>query len=80
MPPMWCERTHYSTPGRVDFMAAAGVTPGLVSAGEVNVQPSPVRSGSLDNPATWSTIFFISAVVYLLGIYFGLINVAGGRV
>jgi len=56
------------------------VAPGLVSAGEVNTQPSPIRSGSLDNPATWSTIFFVAAVVYLLGIYFGLINVAGGRV
>jgi len=54
----------------------AGVKPGLVSAGEVNVQPAPVRSSSLENVHTWSMIWFIASVVYLLGIYYGMINIS----
>lgn len=79
MPPLWCDRTHHSGHGSVDVMAGL-VASGLVTASDVNAQPTPIGSNSLDNPATWSTIFFVAAVVYLLGIYFGLINVAGGRV
>jgi len=71
MPPGWAARVQV---GVVTEMS--GVNAGLVSAGQVNVQPAPVRSSSLDNAATWSTIWFVVATVYLLGIYFGMINVA----
>lgn len=71
MPPGWAARVQV---GVVSEMS--GVPSGLVSAGQVNVQPAPVRSSSLDNAATWSTIWFVVATVYLLGIYFGMINVA----
>lgn len=72
MPPGWAARVNY---GVVTEMT--GVSAGLVSAGEVNVQPAPVGSNSLDNAATWSTIWFVVATVYLLGIYFGMISVKG---
>jgi len=72
MPPGWAARVDY---GVVTEMS--GVPSGLVSAGQVNVQPAPIRSSSLDNAATWSTIWFVVATVYLLGIYFGMINIRG---
>lgn len=54
----------------------AGIPAGLVSAGEVNTQPQAIGPNSMDNAATWSLIWFAAATVYLLGIYFGMINVA----
>jgi hypothetical protein len=51
----------------------SGVAAGLVTASEVNHQPSPGVSGM--QIANWSTIWFVVAVVYLVGIYYGMINI-----
>ena len=72
MPPGWCGVTHAAPAGKVDFMA--GISAGLVTAAEVNQQPSQGGT-SLDSPATWATIWFVVATVYLLGIYYGMISV-----
>lgn len=71
MPPGWCDRTSVPA-GRVDFMA--GLSAGLVTAADVNSQPSP-KGTSLDSPATWATIWFVVATIYLVGIYYGMINI-----
>jgi hypothetical protein len=51
----------------------SGVAAGLVTAAEVNVQPSQGNAGM--QIANWSTIWFVVAVVYLVGIYYGMINI-----
>jgi hypothetical protein len=51
----------------------AGVTAGLVTAAEVNTQPSQGVSGL--QIAQWSTIWFVVAIVYLVGIYYGMIHI-----
>lgn len=72
MPPGWCDRTHAAPAGKVDIMA--GLSAGLVTAAEVNSQP--VSGGtSLDSPATWATIWFVVATIYLVGIYYGMISI-----
>jgi hypothetical protein len=72
MPPGWCDRTHTVPSGKVELMA--GVSAGLVTAAEVNSQPSP-KGSSLDSPSTWATIWFVVSALYLLGIYYGMISV-----
>lgn len=51
----------------------AGVTAGLVTAAEVNTQPAQGVSGL--QIAQWSTIWFVVSVVYLVGIYYGMIHI-----
>lgn len=59
----------------------AGVAAGVVGSAEINSQPkAPSKVGiALDQPATWSTIWFVLALGYLLSIYFGLIRIRGGQ-
>jgi hypothetical protein len=52
----------------------AGVAAGVVTAGDVSSQPALV-SGRLSSPAAWSYIWTGCAVVYLLGVYVGMINI-----
>jgi hypothetical protein len=52
----------------------AGVTAGLVTAAEVNTQPDASGGGQMP-VAKWSTIWFVVACLYLVGIYYGSINI-----
>jgi len=52
----------------------AGVSAGLVAAAEVNSQPVS-SGGSLNSPAWWSTFWFAAATLYLVGIYYGMIQI-----
>lgn len=58
--------------GEIELMA--GIAAGVVGAAEVNSQPSQTGGGSMQSPATWATIWFIVSVLYLLGIYYGMIS------
>jgi hypothetical protein len=49
------------------------VAAGVVTAAEVNVQPSAGVPGM--QIANWSTIWFVVSVIYLVGIYYGMISV-----
>jgi len=56
----------------------SGVAAGLVTAAEVNHQPSQGAPGM--QIANWSTIWFVVACVYLVGIYYGMINIRSSAV
>lgn len=71
-PPSWCKYTAKPS-GRFDHMP--GVSAGLVAAADVNSQPAPSGGSALNSPAAWSTFWFGAAVVYLVGIYYGMIRV-----
>jgi hypothetical protein len=71
MPPGWLDRTHTVGYGTVHM---PGVSAGLVTAADVNTQPNP-RSSSMDSPASWATLWFALSVVYLVGIYYGMLHV-----
>jgi hypothetical protein len=68
--PDWAHRAAHS---EVEIMA--GLSAGLVTAAEVNSQPD-MGGGGLQ-PAQWSTIWFVVSVIYLVGIYYGMIHVRG---
>jgi hypothetical protein len=71
-PPGWVMRTRsYSASSGVHM---PGVTAGLVTAAEVNTQPDMSGGGQMP-VAKWSVIWFVVATLYLLGIYYGTINV-----
>ena len=53
----------------------AGVAAGLVTAGDVNSQPS---GGSTMQPAYWSYIWVGLATFYLIGVYYGMIHISRG--
>lgn len=53
------------------------VAAGLVTEDEVYGQPFEGAATMLQTPAGWATMWTIIAVVYLVGIYFGMINVRG---
>lgn len=53
----------------------AGISAGVVAAADVNSQPAQSGGNSLDSPATWSTIWFVVATVYLAGLYYGMIRI-----
>lgn len=53
-----------------------GIAPGLVTGDQVymNTNGTPGMTG-LSTPAGWATLWFILAVVYLVGVYWGMIDV-----
>lgn len=51
----------------------SGVAAGLVTAAEVNTQPSSGGNGM--EVGKWSTIWFAVSALYLVGIYYGTINI-----
>jgi len=56
----------------------AGIEAGVVGEMEVNGlprQPGKVAM-SLEQPSTWAYIWVAAALVYLLGIYFGMIRIS----
>lgn len=56
----------------------AGISAGVVTEAQVEglpTQPSSVAL-RLNEPATWTYIWVGLAVVYLLGIYFGMIRIS----
>lgn len=55
----------------------AGVNAGLVMEADVNSQAGS-GGGGMAMPANWSTIWFVLAVVYLVGVYYGMININAG--
>lgn len=71
-PPGWVMASHHCRQ-RSEVQIMAGVTAGLVTAAEVNTQPTNGVSGL--QIAQWSTIWFVVAVVYLVGIYYGMIHI-----
>lgn len=54
------------------------VAAGLVSEDEVYGQPHEGVASMLSTPAGWATMWVILSVVYLVGIYMGMIKI--GRV
>jgi hypothetical protein len=52
----------------------AGIAAGVVTAGDVNSQPS--QGGSGMQPAHWSYIWFGLATLYLVGVYTGMLRIA----
>jgi len=59
----------------------AQVSAGVVMGDQLYAQPAaPTKLGmSLQSPATWSVIWVVAALLYLSGIYFGSIRVAGSE-
>lgn len=53
----------------------AGLSAGVVAAADINAQPSNGGSGRMDSPAAWSTVWFLTSVVYLAGLYYGMIRI-----
>lgn len=53
------------------------IAAGLVTEDEVYGQPYEGRPSMLSTPAGWATMWVIIAVVYLVGIYFGMIKIKG---
>jgi hypothetical protein len=51
----------------------AGITAGLVTAADVNSQPNPGATSM--GIAQWSRAWFILSIVYLVGIYYGMIHI-----
>lgn len=53
---------------------AGGV--GVVAEADVYAQPGQRGGGMMGGtPASWATIWFVVALVYLVGIYLGMINI-----
>lgn len=78
-PPGWVSRTkHTSVVGKNDVgdvKIMAGVQAGVVGAAAINSQPS--KMGAISAPATWATIWFVVATLYLLGVYYGALKLHG---
>lgn len=53
------------------------IAAGLVTEDEIYGQPYEGRAAMLSTPAGWATMWVIIAVVYLVGIYFGMIKIRG---
>lgn len=76
-PPGWVQYTKHSCcADELRGSVMAGVDAGLVMGVDVNSQPSG-GSDKLSAPANWSNIWFGLAVVYLVGIYYGMITIRG---
>lgn len=75
-PPDWVKRTKLaeSNLNEIKGMNMAGVSAGVVGAAEVNSQPSRTGGASLQSPATWTSIWFLLALFYLLGVYYGYVK------
>jgi hypothetical protein len=72
-PPGWVGQSrHMAVRSEVHIMP--GVAAGLVTAGEVNTQPTGDTGMSIAN---WSTIWFVVAVIYLASIYWGYVSIRG---
>lgn len=54
-------------------MASFGA--GAIAAADINAQPSSNKGMLASAPATWATIWFIIATLYLVGIYYGMIRI-----
>ena len=59
-------------------MANAGISAGVVTESNLYSQPSAQTgfSLSLNFPATWTTIWVVLSLLYLIGIYMGTIRIA----
>lgn len=53
----------------------AGLSAGLVAGADVNSQTNSNGGGSGSSPAQWATLWFGFAVIYLVGIYYGMITI-----
>lgn len=74
-PPGWVYRTK-QVDGHREVDVMAGLAAGVVTAGDVNSQPTITTPMA---PATWSYIWFGLAVLYLIGVYTGSIRIARER-
>ncbi len=54
----------------------AGLAAGVVTAGDVNSQPT---NSAPSSPSKWATIWFGTAVLYLVLVYSGQIRIAAER-
>jgi hypothetical protein len=70
-PPGWVNQS-IGLAARAEVQIMPGVAAGLVSAGQVNVQPTGASGMSTAN---WSTIWFVVAVIYLASIYWGYVSI-----
>lgn len=52
----------------------AGLSAGLVAGADVNSQPSN-SGGTGTSPAHWASIWFTLSVIYLVGLYYGMITI-----
>jgi hypothetical protein len=73
-PPGWVHQS-IGLAARAEVQIMPGVAAGLVTAGQVNVQPTGDTGLSIAN---WSTIWFVVAVIYLASIYWGYVTIRGG--
>lgn len=64
--------------GEMEFFTMAGVEAGVVGQVEVNGMPrQPGKAQlALSEPSTWAYIWVAVALVYLIGIYFGMIRIS----
>ena len=72
-PPGWVTNTRH-TRSHMEVNVMAGLQAGLVTAAEVN---APIGSQGAPGMqiAQWSTIWFVVSILYLVGIYYGMINI-----
>lgn len=64
--------------GEMEFFPMAGVEAGVVGQVEVNglpQQPGKARL-ALSEPSTWAYIWVAASLLYLMGIYFGMIRIS----
>lgn len=64
--------------GRLEFFPMAGVEAGVVGQVEVNGLPSQPGKAqmALSEPSTWAYIWVAASLVYLIGIYLGMIRIS----
>lgn len=75
---VWDPRTPRGISARLEFFPMAGVEAGVVGQAEVNGLPTgPSGVGRfLQEPANWTYIWVALAVIYLVGIYLGMIRIS----
>lgn len=64
--------------GRMEFFPMAGVEAGVVGQVEVNGLPQQPGKAhlALSEPSTWAYIWVAASLLYLMGIYFGMIRIS----
>jgi hypothetical protein len=57
----------------------AGISAGLVAGADVNSQTNSNGGSAGAQPAHWASIWFGLAVIYLVGLYYGMISISANR-
>lgn len=74
-PPLWVSGSKLtSNCSSIGENQMAGISAGLVAGADMNSQAGQGSTAG-SQPAHWSMIWFLIAVTYLVGIYYGMITI-----